>query len=258
MSDFALVGHQLRQEQRSFWRNPQSAFFTFVMPLALLGILGVVDMGPLPGHAGMRQVDGLVPGIVVFGLLAAAYGNLASSIAVLRDEGVLKRIRITPLRPTTYLAGHIVSSLVVAALLSAATIGGGWLLFDVRLQGRAVPGVLLALVLGAGCLCALGLAVSGFIPNGQAAAPITNASYVPLAIVSGVFYPMHGLPKWLDSVVGVFPVRRLIDALRPGFDPTHRAPVARPADLAVLALWLIVGVLIAQRSFRWDRNSYGA
>jgi ABC-2 type transport system permease protein len=112
----------------------------------------------------------------------------------------------------------------------------------------------LALVLGAGCLCALGLAVSVFIPNGQAAAPITNASYVPLAIVSGVFYPMHGVPGWLNFVVGLFPVRRLVDALRAGFDPVHRAPVTRPADLAVLAVWLVVGVLIAQRSFRWDRS----
>jgi ABC-2 type transport system permease protein len=255
VSDLALVTHQLRQEQRSFWRNPQAAGFTFVMPLALLGILGLVHMGPVPGNAGGREVDALVPGIVVFGLLAAAYGNLASSIAILRDEGVLKRIRITPLQPTTYLAGHIVSSLVVAALLSLATIGGGWLLFDVRLQGRAVPGVVLALVLGAGCLCALGLAISGFIPNGQAAAPITQASYVPLAIVSGVFYPMNGLPTWLDTVVGLFPVRRLVDALRPGFDQLHRAPVARPGDLAVLTLWLVIGVLVAQRSFRWDRRS---
>lgn len=255
MTEVALVAHQVHQEQRSFWRNPQSAFFTFVLPIALLAILGVVDSGPLPGHPGVRAVDALVPGIVVFGLLAAAYGNLASSIAVLRDEGVLKRIRITPLRPTTYLAGHIVSSLVIAAMLSVATVAGGWLLFDVRLQGRALPGVVLALVLGAGCLCALGLAVSGFIPNGQAAAPITNASYVPLAIVSGVFYPMHGVPNWLDFVVGLFPVRRLVDALRAGFDPAHQAPIARPADLAVLALWLVAGVLIAHRSFRWDRNT---
>lgn len=255
MTDVALVAHQLRQEQRSFWRNPQSAFFTFVLPLALLAILGTVDSGPLPGQPGVRSVDALVPGIVVFGLLAAAYGNLASSIAVLRDEGVLKRIRITPLRPTTYLAGHIVSSLVIAAFLSVTTIAGGWLLFDVHLQARAIPGVVLALVIGAACLCALGLAVSGFIPNGQAAAPITNATYVPLAIVSGVFYPMHGLPAWLDFVVGLFPVRRIADALRAGFDPVHQAPVARPADLAVLAIWLLAGVLIAQRSFRWDRNS---
>jgi ABC-2 type transport system permease protein len=255
MSCLALVGHQLREEQRSFWRNPQSAFFTFVLPLALLGILGLVDTGPLPGRPGVREVDTLVPGIIVFGLLAAAYANLAGSIAVLRDEGVLKRIRITPLRPTTYLAGHIVSSLVVSAFLSVATIAGGWVLFDVRIQARAIPGVLLALIIGAACLCALGLALSGFIPNGQAAAPITNASYLPLAIVSGVFYPMHGVPAWLDFVVGLFPVRRLVDALRVGFDPVQRAPVVRPGDLAVLAIWLVAGVLIAQRSFRWDRRS---
>ena len=253
-----MVAHQLRQEQRSFWRNPQAAFFTFVLPIALLAILGAVDNEPLPGQAGVRAVDNLVPGIIVFGLLAAAYGNLASSIAVLRDEGVLKRIRVTPLRRSTYLAGHVASSLVISAMLSVVTVAGGWLLFGVHLQARAVPGVLLALVVGAACLCALGLAVSSFIPNGQAAAPITNASYVPLAIVSGVFYPMHGMPSWLNAIVGLFPVRRLADALRSGFDPVHQAPIIRPADLAVLAAWLVAGVLIAHRCFVWDAQRHTA
>jgi len=72
--------------------------------------------------------------------------------------------------------------------------------------------------------------------------------------VSGVFYPMDGVPSWLDTIVGLFPVRRLADALRAGFDPVHQAPFARPADVAVLAVWLVAGVLIAHRSFRWDRH----
>jgi ABC-2 type transport system permease protein len=254
MTELPMVAHQVRQEQRSFWRNPQAAFFTFLLPIALLGILGAVDNGPLPGHPGMRTVDGFVPGIIVFGLLAAAYGNLASSIAVLRDEGVLKRIRATPLRRSTYLAGHVASSLVISAALSAVTIAAGWILFGVHLQARAVPGFALTLVVGAACLCALGLAVSGFIPNAQAAAPITNASYVPLAMVSGVFYPMHGVPSWLDFVVGLFPVRRLVDALRAGFDPAHAAPIIRPSDLGVIAVWLVAGALIAHHSFRWDAH----
>src|SRR3954469_6373974 len=134
MSDLGLVAHQVRVEQKAFWRNPDAAFFTLALPLGLLAILGWLNRDPLPGHPGARFVDVMVPGIVVFGLLAAAYGNLVVSIAVLRDDGVLKRVRATPLPRWTYLAGHVVSALLLTAILASLTIAMGWLVFGVHVQ----------------------------------------------------------------------------------------------------------------------------
>lgn len=71
METVALLLHQARWEQKSFWRNRQAAVWTFMLPLALLVLLGALNSGPMPGRPGVRIVDHLVPGIITFGLLSA-------------------------------------------------------------------------------------------------------------------------------------------------------------------------------------------
>ena len=90
MTTMSLVTHQMVLEQRAFWRNPQAAFFTFALPLALL-----LGLGATSGD----DASLLVPGILAFGIIGASYGNLAATVASLRADGVLKRIRATPLSP---------------------------------------------------------------------------------------------------------------------------------------------------------------
>jgi ABC-2 type transport system permease protein len=195
-----------------------------------------------------------VPGIMVFGLLAALYGNLAVFVAALRDEGALKRIKVTPLQPAIYLAANVASCFFTAAILVTTTLILGMVAFNVKVQDQAIPGMVVAVLLGAACLSFLGLATSGMVPNAGSASPIVNAAYLPLAIASGVFYPLHGLPSWAADLIGLFPIRALTHALQVGFDPSRRAAAWYPGDLAVLAVWTVIGMLLALRYFRWDRK----
>jgi ABC-2 type transport system permease protein len=245
---------QTRFEQQAFWRNPEAAFFTAALPVGLLLIFGATSAGDtIPGRPELPSLTFFVPGILAFGIIVAAYGNLAATVTILRSDGVLKRIRATPLQPGMYLAGQLTSVLVTSLAIAASTIALGWIAFGVA-PTRASSFVMLAvtLAIGIACFAALGLAISTLIPDGTAAGAITNGTYIPLALVSGTFSTDLLLPHWLDAIVTVLPIKALTDGLRAGYDPTvHTWPLA---NLVVLAAWMLVGTGLAHRYFRWERR----
>ena len=246
-----LLAHQLGLEQRAFWRNPEAAFFTFALPIGLLLIFGAVSPEQkVPGRPDIHGLTLFVPGILAFGIIVATYGNLAATITVLRSDGVLKRVRATPLPPAIYLGGQLASALATSLLIAVATVALGRVAFNVAPRTSQLLPLVTALSLGIICFAALGLAISAFIPTANAAGAITNGTYLPLALVSGTFNDGLRLPGWLDHVVSALPIKALTDALRAGYDPAaHGWSVG---NLAVLAFWAAVGVSLAYRYFRWE------
>jgi ABC-2 type transport system permease protein len=246
-----LALRQATLEQRAFWRNPEAAFFTFALPVGLLLIFGATaGSDPIPGRPDLAPLTLFVPGILAFGIIVAAYGSLAATVAVLRADGVLKRIRATPLPLGTYLAGQLTSVLATSLLTAATTMVLGQLVFGVGPRLDAAAPLAVTLTLGITCFAALGLAISAIIPDGTAAGAITNGTYIPLALVSGTFNSSLHLPAWLDTVVTAMPIKALTDALRAGYDPA--APTWPVHGLVVLAVWCLAGVVLAHRFFRWQ------
>lgn len=246
-----LLVHQVGLEQRAFWRNPEAAFFTFALPIGLLLIFGAVSADDeIPGRPDIHGLTLFVPGILAFGIIVAAYGNLAATIAVLRSEGVLKRVRATPLPPGIYLAGQLASVLATSLLIAVVTVVLGGIAFDVAPRNSELLPLISALSLGIVCFSSLGLAISAFIPVANAAGAITNGTYLPLAIVSGTFNSGLQLPTWLDRIVSALPIKALTEGLRAAYDPAvHGWPLG---DLVVLAVWGAVGIALAHRYFRWE------
>jgi ABC-2 type transport system permease protein len=252
MSGGRLALRQLRLEQRVFWRNPEAAFFGFALPLGLLGIFGATSHVDGPHQrADLAPHALLVPGILAFGLIVAAYSYLAVTFTSLRAEGVLKRIRATPMSPGLYVGAHLLSTLCTSVLIAIATISLGSAAFETT-PVRPLTTVVVVM-LGVTCFAALGIAISTVIPTPNSSGVITNATYLPLALVSGTFNTGLQLPSWLDHVVSVFPVRALTHGLRMGYDPAaHTWPTA---DLLVLAAWTAFGVIVSLRFFRWEPPS---
>lgn len=249
MNVLALAQRQTRLEQLAFWRNPDYAFFTFALPLVLLALLGSINADDGVDDRPIKAITLVVPGVLAFAVVIAAFGNLATRLAVLRSEGVLKRIRTTPLPPALYIFGHLASTVITAALSSIATIALGHVLFDVSpLADRWAP-LFFGIFFGVTCFAALGMAISTVIPHADAAGPITNAAYLPLAIVSGLFDPTIMLPSWLDAAVALLPVRALYEMLAAGYDPTANEPLW--GNVIVLACWAVFGVAASLRYFRW-------
>ena len=252
MSQRRRIFQVMQLHQRSFWRNPESAFFNFAMPLSVLLTYGAtVSNNKVPGGHGARVLTLFVPGILAFGVVVVAYANLAATVSLQRANGVLKRLRSTPMQPSLYLVGQVLSILMITLLISVATIGLGSAAFQALPRVAAMPELLVVLALGIACFAALGLAVSAFIPSADAAGPITNGTYLPLAMVSGMFSATLHLPPTLATVIGAFPLKALADGLRTTYGPVARGfPVH---DIAVLAAWTIAGSLLTMRFFRWEQ-----
>jgi ABC-2 type transport system permease protein len=249
--DVRVLASQVRLHQRSFWRNPESAFFNFAMPIGVLLIFGATTTNDLvPGRADVRVLTLFVPGILAFAVVVIAYGNLAATIALQRADGVLKRLRATPLDPALYLASQIANTLLTAALISVTTVGVGAAAFGALPRAAALPQLLAVLALGITCFAALGLAISTVIPTADAAGAVTNGTYLPLAMVSGMFSVTLHLPATVDTIVSLFPLKALADGLRTTYDPAHHQfPLF---EVAVLAVWTVIGALLAHRRFRWE------
>jgi ABC-2 type transport system permease protein len=169
---------------------------------------------------------------------------------VLRSDGVLKRLRVTPLSPGAYLAGQLASVVATSLLIAATTVVLGGIAFNVSPRSSHLGPLAITLALGITCFASLGLAISAFIPGASAAGAITNGTYLPLALVSGTFNTDLHLPAWLDHIVRAFPIKALTEALRAGYDPAARA--WSTGNLAVLAAWTIIGLALARRYFRWE------
>ena len=243
-----LAVRQALLEQRSFWRSAEYALFTFALPLALLLLIGsTTAAGDLPG----TRVEGqmiFVPSIIAFGVIVAAYVNLGTKLATLRHDGVLKRIATTPLSAGAYLSGVLGSALATTLAITACIVTIGAAVFGALPRAGGLPELLAALLLGVACFGTLGLALGALAGSAESATPVASASYLPLAIMSGIFDPTFPVPHWLSAAVGLFPVRALAQLLQQGYTPVEHAP---PTDWLVLLAWTAAGATVAAWRFRW-------
>ncbi|MGH2445334.1 MAG: ABC transporter permease [Candidatus Limnocylindria bacterium] len=243
MSDLGLAFRQIRYENRVFWRNPPAAFFTFAFPLLFLLIFSVIF--------GNEAAQFFTPAIIVFGVVTATFTNLAMNITFARDQGVLKRVRGTPLPSWAYLAGRIGHAIAVTLLLVVIVAAFGAILYGVPVPWDALPAIILLLAVAAAAFSALGLALAGVMPNADAAPAIVNAVVLPVLFISNVFFQMDNAPDWLNTVSRLLPVRHFADAMIDLYQ--HGADAGVPwTSIGVIALWGLAGVAMALRFFRWE------
>jgi ABC-2 type transport system permease protein len=243
-----LFWHQLRAEQLLYWRSREAAFFTFLLPILFFVLLGSVYGGDKIEHVkGSRY---LLAGMLGYGVVATAFAGLAISVVVDRENGVLKRLRATPLPPRTYIAALLASTLLVYALEAVALIVLGRLLFGVAFPHR-VFSLVLALLLGALAFAALGLAVTAVIRSAEGSSAAINAIYLPMAFISGSFFSPHSFPQFLRAIADVLPLTYFIRVVRDVMLRGHEI-WDKPGSVAVVAAWGAVGVVAALRTFRWE------
>jgi ABC-type multidrug transport system ATPase subunit len=252
MNAAALTAFQVRYVNKAFWRNPASAFFTFAFPLMFLVIFTA-----LLGH-GVVRVDGrlvhqstyYVAEMAAFSVITACYNNIAISLTFQRDTGVLKRTNGTPLPAAVYFAARVVHALLMSLVLVAITVGFGRVVYHADIPSNAALGRFLVMIaVGAASFCALGFAVTAAIPNSDAAAPIVNATILPLLFLSGVFIPIgDDAPAWITWTARIFPVKHFADGMQAAFlgTPFHWS------DVLIVAIWGVAGLLLALRFFSWE------
>ena len=243
-----LAWRQYRLERKMFWRNPSAAFFNFLLPLLFLGFFGAL----LHDDRDVLQV--IVPGIAGMAVMSTTFNALAFNITALRELGILKRMRGTPLPTSAYLAGIFGSAVTNTASADRDHLGRR----QASLFGLDWPQDLLSLIffvaLGVVCFASLGVALSHAIPNFDAAPAYVNAAFLPLIFISGVFYDADDAPRVIKDAAEALPLKHLIDGLSGAM--VHGEGVGHHLGaVLVLAVWAAAGLTLAVRGFSWESRS---
>ncbi len=252
MTYLAVLARRIKWEQKSYWRNPAAATFTFAFPLLFLVIFIAINGNERVDLRGgnVRFAQYYVPAILAFGLISACYTGVAFTISNRRESGLLKRIRGTPLSPGAYLMGIVGNGVLVALILAALVMALGFIAYSVSWPGRYV-GLVLSIIFGAFCFCSLGILVSTFVPNEDAAPAIINFVLFPLLFISGTFGTVKD-GSAIARVANVFPVRHLNQSMVAVFNPYGTGNGISLIHLGILAAWGTGALLLALRRFRWE------
>jgi ABC-2 type transport system permease protein len=242
-----LFVHQLRTEQLLFWRSREAAIFVFVFPLLLFALLTAVYSGRIYGKPAAWA---LLAGMLGYGAANTTFAGLALILVARREQGILKRIRSTPLPAATYLVAVLVSILIVFALQTIALFLLGKLLKSTPFPGHVLSLVLL-LLLGAASFAGVGLAVASLIRSLEGSSAVVNTIVLPMAFLSGSFGPTRHYPRFLRAIGDVLPLKYLVSSVNAIY-LNGRELWTRPGSIAVLAAWGVVGLAIAARRFRWE------
>lgn len=251
-------------EVRSYFRQGDSVFFTFLFPVLFLLIFAVAfsssTFGP-PGEE-ITSAEYYLPGMLAAGLLLSGLQNLAIDIAMERSDGSLKRLGGTPLSPASYFIGKLGQVLVTGILQAALLLAVAALFFGVALPTEPERWLTFAWVflLGVATSAILGIGLSALPRSGRSATAVIIPIVLVLQFISGVFIAFSGLPTWLQNVAAVFPLKWLAQGMRSVFLPESFA-AAEPSGswehgltLVVCLAWLVVGLILVRVTFRWIRK----
>ena len=244
-----LFLHTLKNEQRLYWRSRELAFFTFLFPLLIFVLLGsVYGNDVLKKEHGIKASAYLLAGVLGYGL-ASTFAGLAIILVLRREEGILKRLRGTPLPPVTYLGSVIASTAIVFAVESAVLIVLARVLFHPHLMTQWLS-LVLALALGTVVFAALGIALASLIRSGDGASAVVNAVYLPMSFLAGSFWTPQQYPHVLKVIADILPLTYFIRLMR---DVTVRNETIWSdwKYVAAVAAWGVVGLVVCLRSFRW-------
>jgi ABC-2 type transport system permease protein len=244
VSTAALAWRQFRFERKLFWRNPSAAFFNFALPLIFLLLIASVFANE------PDELDVLVPGIAGLGVMATTFTALAMQLTFLREEGILKRIRGTPLPPVSYFGGLLGSAVLNAVVQVLLVVVIGNLIYGVHWP-RDWAELAVFTLLGVVAFGSLGIAFAHVIPNFDAAPAYVNAVFLPVIFISGVFYSADSLPPVLEGIAEALPLKHVIDGLS-GAIVTGAGLGDNLTALAVVGGWAAAGLFIAVRWFRWE------
>jgi ABC-2 type transport system permease protein len=242
-----LFVHQLRSEQLVFWRSREAAFFIFLFPLLLFVLLGSVYSGKIYG---VPAPEALLAGLVGYGCANTAFAGLAIQLVIRRENGILKRLRSTPLPPTTYVGSLLISTLIVFVLQTVALFLIGRAFYGTPFPSD-VGSFVAAVVIGAAVFAALGTATASVIRSAEGSSAVVNFILLPMAFLTGSFGPTRHYPAFLRAIGDVLPLKYFIKLVNSVYLHGHGF-WTQPGALAVLAAWGIAGLVFTAFKFRWE------
>ncbi|GAA3108143.1 ABC transporter permease [Streptomyces goshikiensis] len=244
-----MILAQTALETRMLLRNGEQLLLTVIIPALLLVLFSTVDIITVPvreGSAAQEPVDFLAPGVLALAVMSTAFTGQAIATGFDRRYGVLKRLGASPLPRWALMSAKTLSVLVTEvlqiALLTVIALALGW-----SPQGNPLS-VALLILLGTAAFSGLGLLMAGTL-KAEATLAAANLVFLLLLVGGGVIVPLDKFPAAVQSVLGLLPISALSDGLREVLQQGASLPWG---DVAVLAVWAVLGLGAAARFFRWE------
>jgi ABC-2 type transport system permease protein len=242
-----LFAHQLRAEQRIFWRSREASLFIFLFPLLLYVLLGSVYSGRIYG---VPAAEALLAGLLGYGCANTGFAGLAIQLVLRREGAILKRLRATPLPASVYVGAVLGSTLIVFVLQAVALFALGRVFYGAPLPS-AFGSLVLAVVFGVAVFAAVGVAAASLIRSAEGSSAVVNFVLLPMAFLTGSFGPTRHYPAFLRAIGDVLPLKYFVDLVNAIY--LHGQGFwTKPAALAVLAVWGAAGLVVAVLKFRWE------
>ncbi|MFJ4714741.1 ABC transporter permease [Streptomyces sp. NPDC088785] len=251
-------------EIKQFFRLREQVMFTFAFPVVFLFLFASIFSDDVRG-AGVTASQLYVPAMMAAGIMSTSFQSLGISIAIERDEKVLRRLRGTPMPPAAYFLGKVWLVLVTGLLETAVLLAVGTVFYDVSLPTG--PGKWLTFgwlfLLGITACALLGIAVGSLPNSGRSATSVVVLPFLVLQFISGVYISIDTIPDWMLDIGALFPLKWLCQGLRGVFlpDSAHVLEQAGSWEFGkaalVLGAWCVGGLVLCLLTFRWKNRRAG-
>jgi ABC-2 type transport system permease protein len=259
MRTITLVMRESGYVRKVIVRNPEALFFTIALPLLFLVVLAEIYHGQHQGELGQPGTitvsTRLVASMIVMTVVSAAFADLAIFLVRDREQGVLKRLRSTPVPTGVFLGGHLVNAMLTSLVLALLVGALGWGVYGAYLPAGHVLAAVVTVLAGAFACCAAGFALTSCVRTFNAAGAVVQAAVWTLFFFSGIFFALRGMPVEVRALANVFPVRHFYEAMLTAFNPNVTGSGFAPVHLGILALWGAAGLAIAVWKFRWTPSA---
>jgi ABC-2 type transport system permease protein len=235
---------------RLYLREPMAAFFTLAFPSLLLVLFGsIYGNEPTPLFGGRGTIDVSMPNYTGLILATVALMNIPITTATYRELGVLRRFRVTPMRPLTYIAADVCTNLLMTLVGMLVLLAAGWALYQVEFEGELIS-FLAAVLLGCLAMFSLGYLIASLAAGARMAQVVGMLILYPMMFLSGAGMPIELLPDSMRRISNFLPLTyavNLLDGMWFG-----EAWSAHLLDVAVLGIMVVLLGGLAVRLFRWE------
>ena len=237
-------------EVKLFLREPVAAFFTLIFPLMMLLIFGFIYGNQPPPAAGTQQaIDALIPSFAAMTIGITGLMSTTITIATYRENGILRRLRTTPVSPLVVMVAQVIVVFTMTALGMLLLIITGRLVYHVQFAGNAFS-IVAGFILGSLSFFGIGFILAGILPTARTAQIVAMVLMYPMLIFSGAAWPRELMPATMQKVTAFVPLTYVVNLLRGLWagEPWGKHLL----DAGVLLGMLLVGIIISAKTFRWE------
>jgi ABC-2 type transport system permease protein len=238
-------------EAKLFLREPASAFFTLIFPLMMLFIYGTIfSNAPIPAPGGGQNAIGnLIPSFTAMSIGIVGLMPVTITLATYRENGILRRLRTTPVHPLVVMAAQILVVFIMTVLGVALLIAAGMLVYHVQFTGNALS-IFAGFVFGSLSFFGMGFILASTMPTARTAQIVGMVLLYPMLILSGAGWPRELMPGAMVKVASFLPLTYVVNLLRGlWIGETWRQ---HTTDIIVLCVMFVVGAFVSVKLFRWE------